>query len=151
MFWGPRRFASRTVGWVLAALSIGACNDRERLTFNEPGPPPGGEGPVITIERPGRDTSVVEGPAVVVSGTVRDPEGVDTFYAEVLGGVTTFPPFPGDDSLFVFALPITTAAQGGEIIQVRLYATDVAGNHSDSVSRVIIVLRDTTTPPAVEP
>ncbi len=150
MFWGLRRVAFRTVGWGLAALVLGACNDRERLTFNEP-PPPGGEGPAITIERPGQDTSVIEGPAVVVSGTVRDPEGVDTFYAEVLGGVTTFPPFPGDDSLFLFALPITTAAQGGEIIQVRLYATDMAGNHSDSVSRVIIVLKDTTTPPAVEP
>lgn len=150
MFWGIRRLAHRTVGWGVAALALGACNDRERLTFNEP-PPPGGEGPAITIERPGQDTSVIEGPAVVVSGTVRDPEGVDTFYAEVLGGVTTFPPFPGDDSLFLFALPITTAAQGGEIIQVRLYATDLAGNHSDSVSRVIIVLNDTTTPPAVEP
>ncbi|MBK8005538.1 MAG: hypothetical protein IPK12_16845 [Gemmatimonadetes bacterium] len=147
---GFRRLARRTVGWGVAALALGACNDRERLTFNEP-PPPGGEGPAITIERPGQDTSVIEGPAVVVSGTVRDPEGVDTFYAEVLGGVTTFPPFPGDDSLFLFALPITTAAQGGEIIQVRLYATDMAGNHSDSVSRVIIVLQDTTTPPSVEP
>ena len=150
MFWGLRRAAVRTVGGVLATLSLGACNDRERLTFNEP-PPPSGEGPVITILRPGQDTSVVEGPGVVVGGTVRDPEGIDTFYAEVLGGVTTFPPFPGDDSLFLFDLPITTTAQGGEIIQVRLYATDKAGNHSDSVSRVIIVLKDTTTPPAVEP
>lgn len=148
MCWNLRRTAWWPVGWA-AAAGLLACATRERLTFGGP-VGPGGEGPVITIQRPGRDTSVFEGPGVVVGGVARDPQGVDTFYAEVLGGVTTFPPFPGDDSLFIFDLPITTAGQAGQIIQVRLYATDGDGNRSDSVSRVIIV-NAPPPPPVVEP
>jgi hypothetical protein len=76
---------------------------------------------------------------VVIQGTSRDPDGIDTFYAEVEGGVTTFPPFPGDDSLFIFDLPVTTNGQSGQTIAVRLFATDELGNRGDTATRRITV------------
>jgi len=114
------------------------CETRDRLSFGRP-VEPNGKGPVIVIQRPGRDTTVNAGPAVLLQGTARDPDGVDSFYAEVTGGVTTFPPFLGTDSLFVIDLPITTVGQSGKMIQIRIFATDEAGNRGDTAVRVITV------------
>jgi hypothetical protein len=59
--------------------------------------------------------------------------------SEVQGGVTTFPPFPGDDSLFIFDLPVTTNGQSGQTITVRMFATDERGNRGDTAVRRITV------------
>lgn len=122
-----------------AALALGCfgCTTRERLTFQEP--PTGGAGPVTTVYRPAGDTTVPAGPGLVIQGNSRDPDGIDTFYAEVEGGVTTFPPFPGDDSLFIFDLPVTTNGQSGQTITVRMFATDQRGNRGDTAVRRITV------------
>jgi hypothetical protein len=123
-------------GAALLAI-VTACTTRERLTFGEP--PVSGTGPVTTVYRPSGDTTVAAGPALVVQGNSRDPDGIDTLYVEVVGGVTTFPPFPGDDSLFTFDLPVTTNGQAGQTITIRLFATDELGNRGDTVTRRITV------------
>ncbi len=124
------------LGAALLLLAV-ACDQRDRLTFT--GPPVPGAGPVTTVYRPAGDTTVPAGPGLVVQGNSRDPDGIDTFYAEVEGGVTTFPPFPGDDSLFIFDLPVTTNGQSGQTITVRLFATDERGNRGDTATRRITV------------
>lgn len=127
-------------GMVAGALLVGSlagCSTRDRLTFQ--GPPAGGAGPITTVIRPRGDTTVRAGPGVVIQGISRDPDGIDTFYADVVGGVTTFPPFPGNDSLFIFDLPVTTNNQSGQTITVRLFATDELGDRGDTVTRRITV------------
>jgi len=133
----PIRQGLQGVLWGALILAGAACGQRERLTFT--GPPAFGTGPRTVITRPGADTTVPAGPGVVVSGTSRDPDGIDTFYADIQGGVTTFPPFPGNDSLFIFGLPITTSGQSGQTITVRVFATDGLGNRGDTVTRRITV------------
>lgn len=138
MFWGPGHRVACRLGWPLALLAAGGCNTRDRLTFRDPADP-GGVGPVTVIDHPAVDTTVQDGPGVRVQGTSRDPQGIDTLYAEVAGGITTFPPFPGTDSLFVFDLPITTFGQSGQVITVRVFATDGDGNRGDTATRQITV------------
>ena len=120
------------------ALALGGCNTRDRLTYPElPGP---ASGPATTIEQPAGDTTVPAGPGVFVIGESRDSDGVLTIYVETVGGVTTFPPLQGGrDTLSQFALPITTAGQGGVTITIRIFATDAAGRFGDTAIRHITV------------
>jgi len=139
MFWGRNQLGIPPRGAIAGAVLVvwcAGCTTRERLTFRDP---PDGVGPVTTVYRPSGDTTVPAGPGLVVQGNSRDPDGIDTFYAEVVGGVTTFPPFPGDDSLFIFDLPVTTNGQSGQTITVRMFATDGLGNRGDTATRRITV------------
>lgn len=133
----PNRQGLQGVLGAALILAGTACEERERLTFT--GPPASGVGPHTVVSRPAADTTVSAGPGVVLQGTARDPDGIDTFYADVQGGVTTFPPFPGNDSLFIFDLPVTTNGQSGQVITVRLFATDELGNRGDTATRRITV------------
>lgn len=140
MFWDHNRPGVAPRRAIAGAALLGlltACTTRERLTFRDP--PAGGAGPVTTVYRPAGDTTVPAGPGLVVQGESRDPDGIDTFYAEVEGGVTTFPPFPGNDSLFIFDLPVTTNGQSGQTITVRMFATDERGTRGDTAVRRITV------------
>ena len=135
------RMSARWLGmgarWSVVVALYG-CGARDRLTFTEPPLP--GTGPKTTISQPAQsDTIVPDGPGVFVVGQSRDDDGVETIIVETVGGVTTFPPLLGGDTLEQFALPITTNGQHGQTITVRIYAIDRAGVIGDTAMRRIIV------------
>jgi hypothetical protein len=120
---------------VLAA----ACNERDRLTFPDPGD---GIGPVTNIDRPdGSDTTVDAGADFLVTGRTMDPDGVDTVYFLVIGGNQHFNPFrptPPTDTVR-WALPIGTFGRSGSTITVQSYGVDVQGNQGAPSTRQVIV------------
>jgi hypothetical protein len=124
------------VAWAASALVGMACDTRDRLTF----PGPSGRGPQTDIDRPNADTTVSADSAFfLVLGTSVDADGVDTLYAEAVGGLTTFPPQVfGQDSVR-FGLPLTTGNLAGDTITVRVFATDLLGNRGDTAIRRIAV------------
>jgi hypothetical protein len=121
-------------------MVIGAmgCETRDRLILDED-PDPTGDGPVTTIDRPGQDTTVAEGPAFFVNGLVTDPTGIDTIYFDTEGGISAFPPEVNAGTSFRFGLPITTNDLSGTVITVRVYATDIEGHRGDTAIRVLTV------------
>jgi hypothetical protein len=129
--------------FLLAAVSVlGACSERDRLTFpSEPGPGDG-IGPVTMIDQPnGADTTVPGGPEFFVNGRTIDSSGVDTVYFLVIGGSDNFAPFrpnPPSDTVR-FGLPITTNGNDGDTILVRIYGVDGQGNVGTVASRRIFV------------
>jgi hypothetical protein len=136
-------FAPRP-GWrarlapVLMVLA-GACEERDRLTFPDPGD---GIGPVTTIEQPdGADTTVDAGDDLLINGHTADPDGVDTVYFLVIGGNQNFPPFrpspPAD--LVTWGLPVSTVGRSGLTMTVQIYGVDMRGNHGAPSTRQIIV------------
>jgi hypothetical protein len=131
-----------TAFWVVTAVgsgSLAGCNERERLTFPNPGD---GIGPVTTIDRPnGSDTTVSAGPDFVVSGRTIDLDGVDTVYFLVTGGNQNFQPFrsnPPADTVR-FGLPISTFGHAGDTILVQIHGVDTQGNQGATSVRQIIV------------
>jgi hypothetical protein len=122
----------------LIALATG-CNERDRLTFPDPGD---GIGPVTTIDQPnGADTTVNAGPEFFVNGRTIDPDGVDTVYFLVIGGNQNFQPFrpnPPADTVR-FGLPITTIGHGGDTMVVQIHGVDSQGNRGGTSSRRIVV------------
>jgi hypothetical protein len=115
------------------------CNERDRLTFPNPGD---GVGPVTMIDQPNRsDTSVQAGPDFFVNGRTIDPDGVDTVYFLVTGGNQNFKPFlpsPPTDTVR-FGLPITTIGHEGDTILVQILGVDSQGNRGATSSRLIFV------------
>jgi hypothetical protein len=127
---------------LLAIMVLGACSERDRLTFpSDPGPGDG-IGPVTMIDQPnGADTVVPSGPEFFVNGRTIDSSGVDTVYFLVIGGSDNFSPFrpnPPSDTVR-FGLPITTNGNDGDTIVVRIYGVDGQGNPGTVASRRIIV------------
>ncbi len=120
------------VGPLIVGLFLGACSERERLTFESPND---GVGPLATIERPGQDTAVSAGPGFMVVGQVSDSDGVDSVYFDITGGVTAFPPLNSDQDTVHFSLPITTSGQAGRSILVEVYGVDDAGNRGERAGR----------------
>lgn len=122
----------------VTALAAG-CNERDRLTFPNPGD---GIGPVTTIDQPnGSDTTVSAGPDFFVNGRTIDPDGVDTVYFLVTGGNQSFQPFrpePPADTVR-FGLPITTTGHAGDTIRVQVHGVDAQGNQGAASSRQIVV------------
>jgi hypothetical protein len=129
------------LGGALAIASIGACEERDRLTFPNPDPTDG-VGPEILIDQPsGADTSVEAGPDFFVNGRAIDPDGVDTVYFFVTGGSQNFPPLhpsPVTDTV-TFGLPIVTAGQAGESLTVQIYGVDAEGLQGGTTTRQINV------------
>jgi hypothetical protein len=130
--------------WGVAALSTvvlltSACEERDRLTFPTPSD---GVGPVTTIDQPsGSDTTVPDGPDVLVNGRTIDPDGVDTVYFLVTGGNQSFHPFrpnPPTDTVR-FGLPITTTGRAGDTIRIEVFGVDSEGNHGTTSMRRIAV------------
>jgi hypothetical protein len=122
----------------VTVLVIG-CDERDRLTFPEPGD---GIGPVTMIDQPnGPDTTVSAGPDFFVHGRTIDPDGVDTVYFLVTGGNQNFQPFrpsPPSDTVR-FGLPITTTGHAGDTILVQVHGVDAHGNQGAVSSRQIAV------------
>ena len=133
--WGRRRARLAAVLVVLAA----ACQERDRLTFPDPGD---GIGPVTTIDRPnGSDTTVDAGADFLVNGRTVDPDGVDTVYFLVIGGNQNFNPFrpsPTADTVS-WGLPLSTTGRSGSTITVRVYGVDLQGNQGVPSTRQVIV------------
>lgn len=126
------------VGLSIVAFSV-ACDERDRLTFPDPGD---GIGPVTTIDQPHvSDTTVPEGPEFFVNGRTVDPDGVDTVYFLVTGGNQDFDPFlprPRTDTVR-FGLPLTTTGRSGDTMLVQIYGVDTHGSHGDTSTRRIAV------------
>jgi hypothetical protein len=122
----------------LAGLMAG-CDERERLTFPNPGD---GVGPVTFIDQPnGPDTTVVAGPQLFISGRTIDLDGVDTVYFLVTGGNQNFQPFrpsPPTDTVH-FGLQIVTTGQSGDTILVGVLGVDSQGNRGAIASRRVFV------------
>jgi hypothetical protein len=130
-FWAMPRNAS---GWVIAALVLAACGERERLTFPSSGD---GIGPVTEILTPAFDDSIIhEGDPFVLSGRASDFDGVDSVYFDIEGLAQGVPPLKasGADTTF-FGVPISTAGHAGATVAVRIYAVDLLGQQGDPVSR----------------
>jgi hypothetical protein len=127
----------KVVLWGAAAALILGCSERDRLTFPTS---VDGLGPAVTITDPGQDTTVVAGPAALVTGRVVDQDGIDTVYFDVQGGVSSFSPFiaNGDDTVN-FQLPITTNGLSGTTITVAVSGVNLAGLVGDTALRQITI------------
>jgi hypothetical protein len=128
--------------WALVAPALmlaAACQERDRLTFPDPGD---GIGPVTTIDQPnGSDTTIDAGPEFFVNGRTIDLDGVDTVYFLVLGGNQSFQPFrpnPPADTVR-FGLPLTTTGHAGDTFTVQIHGVDSEGNQGAPSTRQIIV------------
>jgi len=122
-------FAPRS-GWrarlapVLMVLAA-ACEERDRLTFPDPGD---GIGPVTTIDQPDGARTI-------------DRDGVDTVYFFVIGGNQSFPPYrpsPPSDTV-PFGVPISTSGRSGQTMLVQIHGVDTRGNQGGVSTRRIIV------------
>jgi hypothetical protein len=132
---GPLR---ARLGLVLVLLAA-ACQERDRLTFSEPGD---GIGPVTTIDQPNSsDTTVNAGADFLVNGRTVDPDGVDTVYFLVIGGNQNFSPFrpsPTADTVR-WGLPLSTTGRAGSTITVQVHGVDIQGNQGAPSTRQVIV------------
>jgi hypothetical protein len=141
--WTPRRPAPLLLAAVLLAALPG-CEDRDRIGL-EPDDGGGGGGgpgvgPQVVIEAPAQDTAVQAGPGVFVAGRVNDPDGVDSVYFDIQGGITQIPPFNHNGTTTMnFAIPITTNGQAGQTIIVGVSGVDEAGNRGEPAHRTIVV------------
>ncbi|MEA2712837.1 MAG: hypothetical protein QOK27_798 [Gemmatimonadales bacterium] len=134
----PRGRRRARLAAVLVVL-VAACQERDRLTFPDPGD---GIGPVTMIDQPnGSDTTVDAGPDFFVNGRTVDPDGVDTVYFLVTGGNQNFNPFrpsPPADTVR-WGLPISTTGRSGSTITVQVHGVDLQGNQGAQSVRQVIV------------
>jgi hypothetical protein len=135
------RFLSTVLLLIAPCLAgfVAGCNERERLTFPDPGD---GVGPVTFIDQPnGPDTTVTAGPQLFISGRTIDLDGVDTVYFLVSGANQDFQPFrpsPPTDTVH-FGLQIVTSGQSGDTISVGVLGVDSQGNRGAIASRRVFV------------
>jgi hypothetical protein len=128
-------------GWLgpVLLLLTAACNERDRITFPDPGD---GIGPSTTIDQPnGSDTTVDAGADFVVQGRTVDLDGVDTVYFLVIGGNQHFNPFvprPPTDTVR-WGLPLSTTGRAGSTITVQVYGVDIQGNQGHPSTRQVSV------------
>jgi hypothetical protein len=124
---------------VMLVVLAAACQERDRLTFPDPGD---GIGPVTMIDRPnGSDTTVDAGADFLVSGRTVDPDGVDTVYFLVIGGNQNFNPFrpsPPSDTVR-WGVPLSTTGRSGSTITVQIHGVDLQGNQGAPSTRQVIV------------
>ena len=121
---------------------LAGCEERDRVLAPGAGGGPGGgdgEGPVTQITVPERpDTVVPAGPGVFVAGRVTDPDGVDSVFYELIGGITSIPPSRHTGGgAFNFAIPVTTNGLAGDTILVRVHGKDRLGNVGEPDERQI--------------
>jgi hypothetical protein len=136
--WAPRGRRRARLAAILVFLAA-ACQERDRLTFPDPGD---GIGPVTMIDQPNAsDTTVDAGADFLVSGRTVDPDGVDTVYFLVTGGNQNFNPFrpsPPADTVR-WGLPISTTGRSGSTITVQIHGVDLQGNQGPPSTRQVVV------------
>jgi hypothetical protein len=134
----PRDRRRARLAAVLVVLAA-ACQERDRLTFPDPGD---GIGPVTVIDQPHvSDTTVDAGADFLVDGRTVDLDGVDTVYFLVTGGNQNFHPFrpsPPTDTVR-WGLPLSTSGRSGSTITVQVYGVDLPGNQGAPSTRQVIV------------
>lgn len=134
-FSGPNRGRSAAVTAVLFLGFLIGCEERDRLTFLDPGD---GVGPETVIDHPGQDTTIVPGGTLVVQAFARDPDGVDTVYFRTTGPIPGFQPLrPGGVDSVRFGVPLGTSGLSNDTIILQIFATDVSGNRGDTATREI--------------
>ena len=135
--WAPRGRRRARLAAVLVILA--ACQERDRLTFPDPGD---GIGPVTMIDQPNAsDTTVAAGADFLLDGRTVDLDGVDTVYFLVTGGNQNFPPFrpsPPTDTVR-WGLPLSTTGRAGSTITVQVHGVDIQGNQGPPSTRQVIV------------
>ncbi len=126
------------VGLLLVSAGLsGACVDRERPTFLGPG---NDLGPVIDIQVPSQDTTVVLGSNVLVAGLAIDPDGVDVVIFDVVGANVTFPPLNTDADTVLFSLTVPTSGLAADdTITVGIFGFDLLGERGDTAFRRLVV------------
>jgi hypothetical protein len=136
--WTPRGRRRAQLTALLVVLAA-ACQERDRLTFPDPGD---GIGPVTMIDQPNAsDTTVDAGADFLVSGRTVDRDGVDTVYFLVTGGNQNFNPFrpsPPADTVR-WGLPISTTGRSGSTITVQIHGVDLQGNQGPPSTRQVVV------------
>jgi hypothetical protein len=133
------RGSARVLLSVCAGVFLAGCDERDRLTFPDPGD---GIGPLTMIDQPnGSDTTVAAGPEFFINGRTIDPDGVDTVYFLVTGGNQNFQPFvprPPSDTVR-FGIPLATTGLSGDTIHVQIHGVDSQGNSGNTSVRQIVV------------
>ncbi|HKU61921.1 MAG TPA: hypothetical protein VJQ44_11935 [Gemmatimonadales bacterium] len=126
-------------GWLAVAL-IAGCGERDRLTFQGPDGPEDDVPPVATIDDPGQDTVVAEGPEFLVGALVTDEGGVDTVYVDLEGTDHELLPLQGNgrDSVLV-GIPIVTTGNHGVVVTVQVFGVDLAGNRGPRAIRKVTI------------
>ncbi len=125
---------ARCAAVAAAALLLGGCEERDRLTFPNTGD---GRGPVSFIDQPSQDTTIGAGPTFLVAGRVIDGDRVDSVFFEILGGASAFPPLDADEDTVRFSLILPTGGLAGRQVTVRVFGVDVAGNVGAPASRTL--------------
>lgn len=122
---------------LVVALWSSACVDRERPSFLGPN---NSLGPVIDIQVPSQDTTVVLGSNVLVAGLAVDLDGVDVVIFDVIGVNFTLPPLntDADTVLFSFTVP-TSGLVAGDTVTVGIFGFDLLGERGDTAFRRVVL------------
>jgi len=122
---------------LVVALWSSACVDRERPSFLGPS---NSLGPVIDIQVPSQDTTVVLGSNVLVAGLAVDLDGVDVVIFDVIGVNFTLPPLntDADTVLFSFTVP-TSGLTAGDTVTVGIFGFDLLGERGDTAFRRVVL------------
>lgn len=123
------------VGPVLWAAG-GGCATRDRITY----PPPVETTPRSRITVPPTDATVPESAGNLVMVAVFEaPLGLDTIYAEDTVSGSVFPPVVGAESPATVGYPFSTTGRSGDTIVLRVFATDLTGQRSDTAFRRVAI------------
>jgi hypothetical protein len=115
------------------AVAATACAERDRLTFFNP---TSGLGPVIDIQIPSQDTTVLVGSNVLVAGLAIDLDGVDVVIFDIIGGASAFPPLDTDADTVAFSITVPTSGlQADDTVTVAIFGFDVLGERGDTAFR----------------
>lgn len=130
----------QAAAFLILAVALLACNERDRLTFPSNGGEDDEQGPVTVIDNPSTDTTLDEGDPFVLSGRSLDTSGVDTVYFDIEGGGVNFSPLSGEGQDTVrFGLLIPTIGNLGQTITITAHAVDLRGNRgTTSIRRLTI-------------
>ncbi|HTO73151.1 MAG TPA: hypothetical protein VMJ30_05000 [Gemmatimonadales bacterium] len=123
--------------WAGAALWLAGvgCAERERLTF----PPVKDTRPTSRITVPSTDVAVTAGPQLTMIAIFDAPLGLDTIYTETDAGSPRFPPLVGAQSPATIGYPFSTAGRAGDTLVLKVFATDVTGQRSDTAIRLVVL------------
>jgi hypothetical protein len=134
-----RKSALRGALPAAAALALGACGDRPRITFQSDDD----VGPTTTIQVPAQDTSATDGTFVLITGFSADEDGVDSVFFETEGTPERFPTFivPASErrDTVTWSIQVSTRLLQGNVISIFANATDPLGNIGTAAVRRILV------------